>query len=875
MSNTKSVKLENAYVPVAYTLSIAVDLSTWSYTAEETVQLQRCPAYPDSDTIELHAAPSIDVASVTGATLVRRDEAAHTLVLRLDAETKVSAVPTLHFRFKHVINKELRGFYQVRFKHDGKEHRMASTHFEPVSARLFYICHDEPAQRADFTLTVALPRSEEHYTVLSNGPLTSKEARGDTVVHAFATVPKCPPYLTACVVGELEHVTTVVHGIPVSVYATLGKLGRTQFALDTTAFALQFFEKFFQCKYPLPKLDVVAIPDYPIGGMENWGCITCVESILVDLQRTSVGAKRGVSNLVCHEVSHNWFGNLVAINWWEGLWLKEGFASWCGFYATDAMAPQWNALDAAALMVGEALSDDMYEHSHPVEVPIRDPADITQIFDSISYNKGMGLVFMLQAFLGEKWGPAVAHYITKYQFKDTKTVQLWEALEESSQLPITEALTSFTTQMGYPMIHVAREDERTITVVQEPCRFVTAAEKCRQTWCVPLVVEGIAGDNDADAAAARATPMLRGDTGVSVTLPAAIAGGAFVNVNPRRTGFYRCHYDNPTFDAWLTHYAKLSPADRRALFSDTLAAIRMGYDDVPRLAKIAAAVAAQEQDIYVLREYTHAMGDFLDAFDDAALRKGLRKELMGFLVPVAASLMDAAPQDDGAALRRNFFVDAGISVVLGSWDAAEAASHPLTHWALQQAESFLSGTAEYNSGTLNAALRAWVRMADTAELPARNARLYAKLQEVDGNDELCRPLVEAMASGASTDFALDVMKKCIDNEGVRSQYGANVFGSLAANPAFAGSEVWQAFKDNFSAVDAQWGGGQFRIQVIVTFVSETLSGEAAADDFESFFKTHPLPNARLAIGRAVEDLRLRAWLNHKWKASLPQLFRRH
>ncbi|CBZ35960.1 aminopeptidase, putative [Leishmania donovani] len=868
MSMTKSVKLENPYVPSGYDLRVAVDLSTWSYAAVETVHLQRCPAFPDCDTIQLHAAPSIEVTSVKGATLVRRDNTAHTLVLKLDAETMALADPTLQFEFTHVIQKELRGFYQVNFKHNGKQHRMASTHFEPVSARLFYICHDEPAQRADFTLTVTLPKSEEHYVVLSNGPLASKTVKGDTVVHTFQTVPRCPPYLTACVVGELEHISTVVNGIPVSVYATLGKVGRAQFALSTTVFALEFFEKFFQCKYPLPKLDVVAIPDFPIGGMENWGCITCAEAILVDPQQSSVEAKRGTSNLVCHEVSHNWFGNLVAINWWEGLWLKEGFASWCGYHATHAYAPQWNALDAAALQVVSALNDDIYEHSHPVEVPIHDPGDITQIFDSISYNKGMGLVFMLQAFLGDKWESAVAHYIGKHQFGDTKTVQLWEALEESSKLPITEALTSFTTQMGYPMIHVARQDENTIVVTQEPCRFATASAKSMRTWCVPLVVEGI------DPAAGRATPMLRCDNSMEVTLPAGIAKGAFANANPRRTGFYRCRYDNAIFDAWLANYSQLSPADRRSLFSDTLAAIRMGYDDIPRLARIAKAVSAFEKDIYVLREYMQTMGTFLRSFDDASLTKSLTKELHGFLIPVAESFIGVSPQDDSASLRRNFYLDASISTLLNSWEPAEVSAHPVIQWALQQAQDFLSG-AGFNAGTLSSCLRAWVRMADPADLPARNAQLYAKLQEVDGNEELCRSLVLAMTSGASVDFALDIMKKCIENDGVRSQYGGQVFWSLASNPAISGAEVWQAFQNNFDAVNAQWGGGQFRIQAIVGFLGEALSGDAAADEFEAFFETHPLPNARLAIGRAAEELRIRSWLNKKWKASLPHVFCRH
>lgn len=868
MSVPTSVKLQNPYVPIAYNLRIKVDLASWSYEAEEDVHLERCASQPDGDTIQLHAAPTMEVTAVHGATLLRRDEKAHTLVLKLDPATMAAADPKLHFSFKHMVNPELRGFYQVRFQHGGKEHRMASTHFEPVSARLFFICHDEPAQRADFTLTVALPASEEHYTVLSNGPLVSKAVEGDSIVHSFQMIPKCPSYLTACVIGELEHISKTVNGIPISVYTTLGKIDRAQFALDSVEFALQYFENFFQCKYPLPKLDLVAVPDFPIGGMENWGCITCVEAVLEDPKHSSVDSRRGTSMLICHEVSHNWFGNLVAINWWEGLWLKEGFASWCGDYSTAVREPSWHALEVAALSVGAALNDDMYEHSHPVEVPIADPADITQIFDSISYDKGMGLVFMLQAFLGDKWGPAVAHYINKYQYKDTKTVQLWEALEESSKLPITEALTSFTTQMGYPMIHVSRTDAGSVTVSQEPCRFITAARKCTQTWCVPLVIEGL------DAAAGRATPMLRGHTGMAVPLPEAVAKGDFVNANPRRTGFYRCHYDNPIFEAWLANYAQLSPADRRALFSDTAAAIRMGYDDIRRLGLIAQAVQAHETDIYVLREFTRTMQAFLGAFDDAEMRKSLRKELFGFLIPAAEAHMRATAASDDDELRRNFYLDVGVSTILSNWSPEEAAEQPLVQWALAQASSFLKGE-EFNAATLATSLRAYLRLAPADQLAERSAQLYAKLQEVDGRDALCRALITAMASNAAPAFALDIMKRCAANDGVRSQYGILVFAGLEANPGFTGTEVWDAFKANFAAVDQQWGGGQFRIQVIVTCVGNTLMGEAAATDYENFFKAHPLPNARLAIGRAAENLRIRAWMNNKWKSSLVQLLRHH
>lgn len=708
------VRMENSFVPVSYKLSISVDLQNWSYEAEEKVVLHRNPRVPQRNIIQLHAAPSMEISSITGASMVKRNAIKESIYLQLPTEiaNDDTATPELGFKFKHRIQDELRGFYKVKYRTNGAECRMASTHFEPTAARFFFICQDEPAQRADFTLQVKLPTGNpesELYTVLSNTPLASKYTDGDFIVHDFQPIQRCPPYLLACVVGQLECISTTAgqNGIPVSVYTTSDdKRSRSQFALDTSAFALQFFEEFFQYPFPLPKLDIVAVPDFPIGGMENWGCICCAESILVDENASSILSRKRASELLCHEVSHNWFGNLVGIDWWEGLWLKEGFASWCGYYASHVRNPSWKCLDDGLRSVSGAKEMDQYDYTHPVEVPIYDPSDITQIFDRISYDKGMGLVFMLESFLGvEKWAPAVAYYISTYSYNGTKTCQLWEALEESAAEPITEMMKGFATQPGFPLVHIERLDLDHVSLRQQPCRLATTVQKPRklEVWRPKPKVdaEGAEGAAEGGAAAEEAAvppPAVEAESGEGEAkpeegeekpkeeeeemelvieyedtlwnIPVAIAGPEgkitslvmegkdpitveaneteypYMVVNPGCTGFYRCRYDDSLFKRLLEPdiYSQLSVNDRCALLSDVKAAIFMGLPDLNRLGTLSTVVRSQETERLVLQEFVSVLNSFTEAFNEGEVIDRVRRAQLSFFIPRAESYVTAEAQ---------------------------------------------------------------------------------------------------------------------------------------------------------------------------------------------------------------------------------------
>lgn len=959
----KTVRLSNAFIPSAYRLHIHADLMQWTYTAEEEVTLVRNPAVPYRTLIQLHADPNMDITEIAGATLVKRDAKAHTIHLQLPSTEEESESFQVSFTFSQSIQEELQGFYRVRYRHNNAEYRMASTHFEPVSARRFFICQDEPSMRADFSLTVSLPKSLPHvqdYVVVSNGPLRSKQSVGSSVVHEFETIPRCPPYLTACVVGLLECVSATAgkHQIPIRVLTTPGKVDRAAFALETVTAALDYFEEFFSCPFPLPKLDVVAVPDFPIGGMENWGCITCVESILVNAS-TSINMKKRAAELLCHEVSHNWFGNLVAIDWWEGLWLKEGFASWCGNWAVNIAHPEWDIMTEAMQSVNAAKEVDQYDHSHPVEVPIVDPGDITQMFDSISYNKGMGLVSMLQSFLGEdKWQKAVADYINTYAYQATKTRQLGEALETSSGEPIEAVMTSFTEQLGFPLIHVERISPEKITIRQEPCRQVTTQQRPREVEVQRLVqpppvkdgeatpvaegVDGEAadqpheaegavpapqaaeqlagvdvttvesvpeGEGDAEVAAAageEAAPeeplmetvieledtiwavpiVIQGPPGqppISVVLnekgPVELevseADFPYFVVNPMRKGFYRCRYDDALFAALLQNYTSLTHTDRCALLSDVKAALSMGYSDLHRFGHISTLMRTHDsQNTMVVTQFTAAVKSLTGAFRQGELVSLLQRAQLNYLIPLATRYvtpegMAVASQDCAAEQLHHTTIDLALSLLIDHYHPSEVVHHPLAVWAFSQAEALLTTGAagagiHYQVATLRGCLALYNRLDPHTTPEERHTKLRELLVAVDGQDELVRALLFALCHSTNPAYVEEVVLECIMGTRVRSHYGTTVFHAAAANPSTPPTTMWNFFRHHFQKIKEQWGNGQFRIQMIVECMASTLSGDAAARDFLLFFEDHPLENAKLAIGRSVENIHMRAWLRRRW-----------
>ncbi|KGG50376.1 hypothetical protein DI09_73p40 [Mitosporidium daphniae] len=352
---------------------------------------------------------------------------------------------SLYVYFQANIGDKLIGFYKSTYNtNDG-------------TIRRAFPCWDEPDKKAKFTISLqvrnhltALSNMNENVNVVKHISLSHEE--GWKIV-SFATSVTMSTYLVAFVVGEIEFIEAFTKNgnIPVRVYAPIGFIHQGHFALDVGVKTLDFFTEYFGESYPLPKMDMIAIPDFASGAMENWGLVTYRMTLLLfDDQSSTLKTKQQVAYVVGHELAHQWFGNLVTMQWWSDLWLNEGFATWAGWLAADHIFPKWEIWTEFVvddLQSGLAL--DSLRSSHPIEVPVRDPSEISQIFDSISYSKGASVIRMLEAYLGPKvFQKGLQNYIQKHLYSNARTDDLWAALDATSGKDVTQMMALWTRKIG-------------------------------------------------------------------------------------------------------------------------------------------------------------------------------------------------------------------------------------------------------------------------------------------------------------------------------------------------------------------------------------------------------------------------------------------
>ncbi|KOB73217.1 putative Aminopeptidase N [Operophtera brumata] len=387
------------------------------------------------------------------------------------AEPLSAGEATLHCEFTGEINDKMKGLYRSKYlTPSGEERYAAVTQFEATDARRCFPCWDEPAIKATFNITLEVPADR---VALSNMPVKHEKLVEDKKILQFDTTPIMSTYLVAVVVGEYDYVEKKSRdGVLVRVYTPVGKSKQGMFALEVAARVLPYYKEYFDIAYPLPKIDLIAIADFSAGAMENWGLVTYRETcLLVDEEHTSAVRRQWIALVVGHELAHQWFGNLVTMEWWTHLWLNEGYASFVEFLCVNHLFPEY---DIWTQFVTEnyirALELDCLKNSHPIEVPVGHPSEIDEIFDDISYNKGASVIRMLHKYIGDDdFRKGMNIYLTRHQYKNTFTEDLWAALEEASNKPVGAVMSTWTKQMGFPVVEVSSEQkgsDRVLTLTQ-------------------------------------------------------------------------------------------------------------------------------------------------------------------------------------------------------------------------------------------------------------------------------------------------------------------------------------------------------------------------------------------------------------------------
>lgn len=826
--------------------------------------------------VELHAkdiivlraiATTADGNHVKMTKAVVQDEAES---VQLHFPVEMCGAVTLSCEYEGTVSKALRGVYHCTF-----EEGIAglSTHFEPVYARYCMPCVDEPKAKAAFQITIVAPTV---LTVVSNMPeIEHKPSPGNgegLTEHIFDTTPRMSTYLVGFSVGDYASIHLPDGAAPVrmSLYAQRGKEQLGKVALDIAAKSLVFFEEFFDQKFPLPKLDLVVPPAFPIGGMENWGMITLTNRALID-EDSSLNRKGMVARLVSHEVSHMWFGDLVTPCWWDDLWLKEGFASWVNLLPLDREYPDWRVWDHWALdllyagVVGRAgaLEVDQYQATHAIEVPVNHPSEIQEIFDALSYNKGSCVVNMLFHFLGsDAFRQGLSKWLDVFKNSNSTTKDLWACLAEASGKPVEQIMATWTRQEGFPFLSVSHAADGRWSISQQrftlkavvPETEEPASKRQRGSlWTVPLLV--LHGSQ-----AAPEQLLFEGDT-VEVAVRSE-----WVLLNAGARTPLRVHYSPDLLRALAGEAARpgsvLGPLDRVALISDGFAMLRAGLHEPDTVLQLFNDLLSVERDPLVWSGAVGILDLLLKVFSDSA--PTIRQFVANLVAPQYSRLGWNALQDephDDTLLRPSMLA------VLGQCQNEEVLKE--SH---RRCEAYLCSAHEpvpmADAGPKVSMTRAWKSVCPACgglEKPEAGVRGVAMRIAVEHDPLLWDRMVKRQTAAQASEERDQLLIALMGHQSrdaveswvahalggkLASQEWTTLFAGLANNRHHKGL-AWDLLVRHWETVYDAWGQSQFRMKAIVVSAMSSCRDAATA---KAFFDCHRCDVAKSTIKQQLEAM---------------------
>ncbi len=575
LSTATAQRLPETARPENYKLTFTPDLENAKFEGDETITLRVLK--PTSE-ITLNAV-DIDFHEVTiasGGTTQKATVASEKEkeMVVLSVEKPLAAGPaTIHITYTGILNSEMRGLYLGK---DDQGRRYAASQFEATDARRAFPSFDEPDYKATFDITAVADKGQvaiSNYKVVSDTP-----GPGEKHTVKFATTAKMSSYLAALVVGTFEYVEGSVDGIPIRVYSTPGKKEMGKFALEVAEQNVGYYDKYFGIKYPYGKLDLIGLPDFSAGAMENIGCITFREVLLlIDDKQGSVDLKKTIASVTAHEIAHMWFGDLVTMKWWDDVWLNEGFATWMSSKPLEKWKPEWNfGLDDVS-GTGGTLNVDALDNTRPIHQAAETPAQIQELFDGIAYGKAAAVLRMLESYLGEEtFRAGVNAYLKQHQYANATAEDFWDAQAKTSRKPVDKIMPTWVKQAGEPIINVKAQcsgNSTNVTVTQQRYYFDRSKFESPndQLWQIPVCLKG-----SATTGAAKCELLTKKEE--NLTLPGC---SNWVLANAGATGYYRVGYQPDTVRA-LAHDAetKLSPAERISLQNDIWASVRVGREPV-------------------------------------------------------------------------------------------------------------------------------------------------------------------------------------------------------------------------------------------------------------------------------------------------------
>ena len=737
----------------------------------------------------------------------------------------------LTIEFDGVLNDKLRGFYRSTYvADDGTERVIAATQMQATDCRRAFPCWDEPEYKAVFAITLDV---DDDLTAISNAPeLDRTTADGRCVIH-FADTMVMSSYLVALVVGRLETTDTIdVDGIPLRLVHVPGKGHLTDFGLDVGRFCLRWFQNYYGIPYPGAKVDLVALPDFAAGAMENLGCITFRESLLlVDPATSTQNERQLVADVVAHEMAHMWFGDLVTMRWWNGIWLNEAFATFMEVAACDAYRPDWERWTAFGTERSLAFETDSLTSTRSVEFEVRSPADCDGMFDVLTYQKGGALLRMLEQYLGaERFREGVSHYLKIHSYANTETNDLWDAIETTSGDPVRRIMDSWIWQPGYPLVTASIVDD-TLELRQHRFGFDAGtpdANADSQRWAIPVHVR--IGDDT--------TTLLLDDESATLPLNGSDEASRPIVVNAGGHGFYRVAYADELrarFDA--TTIASLSTLERYNLVDDSWAAALAGRLSAAELIEFLCAFES-EREHTVWQAIAIALRGLGRLLDNGADRAAFQSQVRNLATPALTQLGEpASDESDLTSKLRGLLVglvgvlgdDVGVQAQCREW--FEAASNDPTTVDPELTAAATSVVAATGDTDVYDRMRARFLTASTPQEQLRH--LYA-LAEFDNEALVLSTCEFAMSAEVRTQNAPFLLRAAIANR-------------------HHGAAAWAFVRDHWAeAID------RFPSNTIVRMVDSVkfLSTPELVDDTTTFFAEHPIAQATKTLEQVLERQRV-------------------